>query len=77
MIPPHGKAEFVAAMEQVLDAYRRSCDVDCPVVYMDETPRQLTGETRAPLPMVAGRPNDWTMSIVVWEHATYSWRTNR
>ena len=53
MIPPHGNAEFVAAMEQVLDVYRRRYDMDCPVVCMDETPRQLIGETHAPLPMVA------------------------
>jgi len=55
MIPPHGNVEFVAAMEQVLYVYRRWYDADCPVVCMDETPRQLIGETRAPLPMVAGK----------------------
>ena len=48
-------------MEQVLDVYRRRYDMDCPVVCMDETPRQLIGETRAPLPMVAGqaKPQDY------------------
>jgi len=55
VIPPDGNAEFVAAMEQVLDVYRRRYDMDCPVVCMDETPRQLIGETHAPLPMVAGQ----------------------
>ena len=55
MIPPHGNAEFVAAMKQVLYVYQWRYDADCPVVCMDETPRQLIGETRAPLPMVAGQ----------------------
>ena len=55
VIPPHDNAVFVAVMEQVLVVYRQSYDVDCPVVCMDETPRQLIGETRAPLLMVAGR----------------------
>lgn len=39
MIPPDGNAEFVAAMERVLDVYRRPYDVTMPVVCMDETPR--------------------------------------
>ncbi len=56
MIPPKASAEFVAAMEQVLDVYHRPYDPDCPVVCMDETPRQLIGETREPLPASAGQP---------------------
>ena len=42
-------------MEQVLDIYRRPYCEDYPVVCMDETPRQLIGETRAPLPAMPGR----------------------
>lgn len=55
MIPPAGNAEFVAAMERVLDVYRRPCDRLHPVVGMDETPRQLIRETRTPLAMSPGR----------------------
>ena len=46
MIPPQGNSEFVAAMERVLDIYRHPYDAAFPVVCMDETPRQLIGETR-------------------------------
>ena len=52
MIPPQGNADFAAAMERDLDVYRRPCDKACPVVCMDETPRQLIGETREPVPAV-------------------------
>ena len=56
MIAPKANAEFVAAMEQVLDVYRRPYDPDHPVVCMDETPRQLIAETREALPAAAGQP---------------------
>ncbi len=56
MIPPQGNAEFVAAMEKVLDVYRRPYDAAFPVVCMDETPRQLIRETRAPVAMGPGQP---------------------
>ena len=55
MIPPRGNADFAAAMERVLDVYRRPYDPALPVICMDETPRQLIGETRAPVPAVPGR----------------------
>ena len=48
MIPPQRNADFVAGMERVLDIYRRPYDADFPFVCMDETPRQLIGETRRP-----------------------------
>lgn len=53
MIPPEANADFVAAMERVLDVYRRPYNPSVPVVCMDETPRQLIRETRTP---VAARP---------------------
>jgi len=43
-------------MERVLDVYRRPYDAAYPVVCMDETPRQLIGETRIPLPACPGQP---------------------
>ena len=56
MIPPQGNADFAAAMERVLDVYRRPYDAAFPVVCMDETPRQLLSETREPIPAAPGRP---------------------
>ena len=56
MIPPQGNGHFVAAMERVLDVYRRPYDPAFPVVCMDETPRQLIGETRPPTPARTGVP---------------------
>ena len=56
MIPPKGNAEFVAAMENVLDVYRRPYDPKRPLVCMDETPRQLIGQVRAPQPTRPGQP---------------------
>ncbi len=41
VIPPRGNANFAAAMEKVLDVYRRPYGATFPVVCMDETPRQL------------------------------------
>ena len=41
-------------MEKVLDVYRRPYDPMRPVVCMDESPKQLIGETRVPIPMSKG-----------------------
>ena len=54
MIPPQGNVGFVAAMERVLEIYRRPCDAAFAVVCMDEIPRQLIGETRTPMCVGAG-----------------------
>src|SRR5215210_2938755 len=43
-------------MEDVLEVYHRPYDPRFPQVCMDETSKQLVGETRTPLPMTAGRP---------------------
>jgi transposase len=55
-IPPKANAEFVAGMEDSLDVYTRERDGKRPLVCMDECPKQLTGETRTPLPVKPGRP---------------------
>jgi hypothetical protein len=54
-IPPKQSAEFVYHMEDVLDVYQRPRDPKRPVVCMDETFKQLIGETREPLPPAPGR----------------------
>jgi hypothetical protein len=42
-------------MENVLDVYKRPFDPDNPVVCMDESPKQLIGETRVPIEMGKGK----------------------
>ena len=55
MIPPKHNAEFVAAMEQVLEVYEMPRDPEVPVVAMDEQPVQLFNETRTPIPATKNR----------------------
>ncbi|HZI76368.1 MAG TPA: IS630 family transposase [Gemmatimonadales bacterium] len=53
-IPDKPSAEFVDHMEDVLEVYHRPYDPKRPVVCVDETFKQLIGETREPLPMRPG-----------------------
>jgi len=55
-IPPDHNAAFVAAMEDVLEVYSRPYDQDYPVVCMDESSVQLTGEVTDPIPAKPGHP---------------------
>jgi hypothetical protein len=83
-IPPEQNADFVAKMEDVLDAYALPHDENCPVICLDEKPYQLLDERREPIPMKRGSPakidNEYercgTCSIFVmceplkgWHHA--------
>jgi hypothetical protein len=43
-------------MEMVLDVYKRPYNPRFPVVCMDESPKQLIGETRIPIPASPGQP---------------------
>lgn len=43
-------------MEMVLDVYKRPFDPRYPVVCMDESPKQLIGETKIPIPASPGQP---------------------
>jgi len=54
IIPPHQNSQFVAAMEQVLDIYKRPYSKAFPVVCMDESPKQLIKETRIAIAMKPG-----------------------
>jgi len=54
-IPPKASGEFVAAMEDVLEVYKRRYNPRRPVVCLDETSKQLTEKTRQPIPMRSGR----------------------
>lgn len=55
-IPPEHNAEFVAQMEDVLDVYERPYDEKRPLVCLDESSKQLIGETITPIPMEPGQP---------------------
>lgn len=55
MIPPKQNAEFVAAMEDVLEVYQRPRDPQRPLVCLDEQSKQLIKETRTPIPAAPGR----------------------
>lgn len=51
---PKVDSEFVARMEDILDLYTGKADPARPVVSFDETPIQLIGETRVPIPAKPG-----------------------
>jgi len=53
-LPEGPSAEYVAAMEDVLEVYHRPYNAQRPVVCMDECSKQLIGEVRAPLPPKPG-----------------------
>jgi len=54
-IPPEQNAEFVCAMENVLEVYTRPYDAKRPVVCLDEKSKQLVGEICKP---IAARPGE-------------------
>ncbi|MDQ3842827.1 MAG: IS630 family transposase [Bacteroidota bacterium] len=43
---PQASAEFVCAMEEVLDVYELPYEQSCPVICLDESPHQLISETK-------------------------------
>jgi hypothetical protein len=53
---PTVSPEFVWRMEDILALYAEPYDPQYPVVCVDESPYQLVGEVRQPLPMVPGQP---------------------
>lgn len=56
VIAPKANAEFVYHMEDVLTVYTRPVDPRRPLICLDEVSKQLVGEVRTPLPLVAGHP---------------------
>ena len=55
-IPPEANAEFVAAMEDVLDVYHRPHDERRPLVRLDEASERLVGEVVKPIAAEPGQP---------------------
>jgi transposase len=52
-IPPSANADFVAAMEDILELYKLPPNPDMPLICMDECPKQLIGEVR---PVLSAKP---------------------
>jgi transposase len=52
---PQVDGEYVARMEDVLDLYAEAPDPKRPVVCFDESPTQLIGEVRLPIPAAPGQ----------------------
>jgi hypothetical protein len=81
-IPPERNAEFVCAMENVLEVYKRPRDPQRPVVCMDEKPKQLVKETRPPVPCAKGQParvdyeyeRNGTASVFLFVDPLRGWR---
>jgi len=73
---------YVARMEDVLDLYAEDADPKRPVVCFDESPTQLIGEVRQPIPPAPGQPERYdceyrrngTASLFVFLDAYRPWR---
>lgn len=79
---PQVDAAYVARMEDVLELYAEDPDPNLPVVCFDESPIQLIGETRVPIPAAPGRRErvdyeyrrNGTQNLFVFLDAHKSWR---
>jgi transposase len=79
---PEVNGTYVARMEDVLDLYAEEADPRRPVVCFDESPTQLIGEVREPIPAEPGQPERYdceykrngTANLFVFLDAHKSWR---
>ena len=79
---PQVDGTYVARMEDVLDLYAEEADPRRPVVCFDESPTQLIGEVREPIPAAPGQPERYdceyrrngTANLFVFLDAHTSWR---
>jgi transposase len=79
---PAVDTEFVLRMEDVLDLYAERPDRKRPVVCFDETPTQLIGEARIPIPAEPGKVEKFdyeycrngTANLFVFVDAHRPWR---
>jgi transposase len=79
---PQVDGTYVARMEDVLDLYAEAPDPRRPVVCFDESPTQLIGETRLPIPPAPGQPErqdyeykrNGTVNLFVFLDAHQPWR---
>jgi hypothetical protein len=75
VIPPEANADFVCAMEDVLEVYQRPYDPKRPVVCVDEATKQLVKETRQIIPAAPGRPErvDYEYERNQWLNVLNAW----
>jgi transposase len=79
---PKVDGAYVARMEDVLDLYAETPDPQYPVVCFDESPTQLIGEVREPIPAAPGQParydyeyrRNGTANLFVFLDAHKPWR---
>src|ERR1017187_5842803 len=79
---PQVDGTYVARMEDVLDLYGEAADPKHPVVCFDESPTQLIGEVREPIPAEPGQPERYdceyrrngTANLFVFLDAHRPWR---
>jgi transposase len=79
---PKVTGEYVARMEDVLDLYAEPADPNRPVVCFDESPTQLIGEVRQPIPPEPGKVERYdyeycrhgTLNLFVLLDAHRPWR---
>jgi transposase len=79
---PQVDGNYVARMEDVLDLYAEAPDPKRPVVCFDESPTQLIGEVRQPIPAEPGRRERFdceyrrngTVNLFVFLDAHRPWR---
>jgi transposase len=79
---PQVDGEYVARMEDVLDLYAEEPDPKRPVVCFDESPTQLIGEVREPIPPKPGQlerydceyKRNGTANLFIFLDAHRSWR---
>jgi transposase len=79
---PKVDGEYVARMEDVLDLYAEEIDPNRPVVCFDESPTQLIGEGRQPIPAKPGQlerydceyKRNGTANLFIFFDAHRSWR---
>jgi transposase len=79
---PEVNGEYVARMEDVLDLYAEAPDPERPVVCFDETPVQLIGEVRQPIPAEPGQLERYdyeyrrngTVNLFVFVDVNRPWR---
>ena len=79
---PQVDGNYVARMEDVLDLYAEAADPKRPVVCFDESPTQLIGEVRQPIPAKPGRLERYdceyrrngTVNLFVFLDAHRPWR---
>jgi transposase len=79
---PQVDADYVARMEDVLDLYAEAPDPKRPVICFDESPTQLIGEVRQPMPAKPGQIERYdceyrrngTANLFVFLDVHRSWR---